>query len=63
MVESGDIRPIDCACGKAFIWASDKGIEVQCHACHRRVVVPFKNLAGREHLVRFVERWRKQERE
>ena len=48
MVESGDIRPIDCACGKAFIWASEKGIEVQCHSCRRRVLVP----AGRGSLVR-----------
>jgi len=31
MVEPGAIRPIDCACGKAFIWASEEGIEVQCH--------------------------------
>ena len=63
MVASEEIGPIDCACGKAFIWASDKGIEVQCHGCHRKVVVPFKSLTGREHLVRFVEQWRRQERE
>jgi hypothetical protein len=63
MVEPGDIRPIDCACGKAFIWASEKGIEVQCRACRRKVLVPFESLAGREHLVRFVERWRKEERQ
>jgi hypothetical protein len=25
MVESGEVRPIDCACGKAFIWASETG--------------------------------------
>lgn len=63
MVEPGDVRPIDCACRKAFIWASERGIEVQCDACHRRIVVPFESLAGREHLVRFVERWRKEERQ
>ena len=63
MVEPGGIRPIDCACGKAFIWASEKGIEVQCRTCNRKVLVPFESLAGREHLVRFVERWRKEERE
>ena len=63
MVERGEIPPIDYACGKAFIWASEKGIEVQCHACRRRVLVPFESLAGREHLVRFVERWRNEERQ
>jgi len=62
MVEPGAIRPIDCACGKAFIWASEEGIEVQCHSCRRRVLVPFEYLRGREHLVRFIERWRKEER-
>ena len=62
MVEPGAIRPIDCACGKAFIWASEEGIEVQCHACRRRVLVPFEQLRGRKHLVRFIERWRKEER-
>jgi hypothetical protein len=62
MVESGGIRPIDCVCGKAFIFASQKGIEVQCRACKRKVFVPFESLAGREHLVRFVDRWRKEER-
>ena len=63
MVEPGDIRPIDCACGKAFIWASETGIEVQCRACRRKVFVPFESLAGREHLVRLVDRWRKEARE
>ena len=48
MVASEAIGPIDCACGKAFIWASDRGIEVQCHGCNRKVVVPFKSLTGRE---------------
>ena len=63
MVESGGIRPIDCVCGKPFIFASEKGIEVQCRSCKRKVVVPFGSLAGREHLVRFVDLWRKKERE
>jgi hypothetical protein len=63
MVEPGEVRPIDCACGKAFIWASEKGIEVQCRSCRRKVLVPFESLAGREHLVRFVDLWRKKERE
>ena len=62
MVEPGAIRPIDCACGKAFIWASEEGIEVQCRSCRRRVLVPFEHLRGREHLVRFIERWRKEDR-
>jgi len=48
MVEPGAIRPIDCACGKAFIWASEEGIEVQCHSCRRRVLVPFEHLRGRD---------------
>ena len=61
MVERGEIPPINCACGKAFIWASEKGIEVKCRACHRKVLVPFESLAGRKHLLRFVERWRKEE--
>ena len=63
MVEPGDIRPIDCVCGKAFILASEKGIEVQCRTCHRKVLVPFESLAGRKHLRRFVERWRKAARQ
>ena len=63
MVEPGEIPSIDCACGKAFIWANEKGIEVRCRACRRKVLVPFENLAGREHLVRFVERWRKESRQ
>jgi hypothetical protein len=63
MVESGDIRPIDCACGKGFIWASERGIEWQCDGCHRKLLVPFEHLAGREHLVRFVDRWRRDERQ
>ena len=62
MVESGGIRPIDCACGKAFIWASEQGIQVQCDSCKRRVVIPFESLDGLEHMLRFVERWRAQER-
>ena len=62
MVESGDVQPIDCACGKAFIWASEQGVEVQCRACRRKILVPFKSLTGREHLIRFVERWRKEQR-
>ena len=49
MVEPGDIRPIDCACGKVLIFASEKGIEVPCRACRRRVFVPFESLAGQEH--------------
>ena len=61
MVEPGGIRPIDCVCGKAFIWASEKGIEVQCRTCRRKMLVPFESLAGRKHLLRFVERWRKEE--
>ena len=63
MVESGGIRPIDCVCGKAFILASEKGIVVQCRTCHRKVLVPFESLAGRKHLRRFVERWRKEARQ
>ena len=63
MVEPGDIRPIDCACGKPFIWASEQGIQVQCDACRRRTLIPFESLVGREHLVRFVEQWRKEERQ
>ena len=62
MVESGEIRPIDCACGKPFIWASERGIEMQCDGCRRRVVLPFKDLAGLEHLLKFMDRWRKDER-
>ena len=62
MVEPGEIPPIDCACGKAFIWASEEGIELQCRACHRKVLVPFKSLVGRGHLGRFVEQWRDKER-
>jgi hypothetical protein len=62
MAETGGIRPIDCACGKAFIWANEQGIQVQCDSCKRRVVVPFESLDGFEHLLRFVERWRGQER-
>lgn len=46
-----------------LIFASEEGIEVQCRACRRKVLVPFESLAGREHLVRFVERWRRKERE
>jgi hypothetical protein len=63
MVEPGAIRPIDCACGKSFIWASERGIEVQCHACRRKILVPFSELAGFENLVRFVDLWRRKERE
>ena len=62
MVETGGIRPIDCACGKPFIWASEQGMQVQCDSCKRRVVIPFESLDGLEHLLRFVERWRQQER-
>lgn len=58
MVESGGIRPIDCACGKPFIWVSERGIELQCDGCRRRVLLPFKDLVGVEQLVRFVDRWR-----
>ena len=61
MVERGEIPPINCACGKAFIWASEKGIEVQCRTCRRKMLVPYESLAGRKHLLRFVERWRKEE--
>jgi hypothetical protein len=57
------IQEIKCACGKAFIWASEEGIEEQCHGCHRKVIVPYRNLRGLQHPVRFVEQWRKEERE
>ena len=63
MVEPGDVQPIDCACGKPFIWASEEGIEVQCRDCRRKLLVPFESLAGREHLIRHVDRWRKEERQ
>jgi len=62
MVGPGGFRPIDCACGKAFIWASEQGMQVQCDSCKRRAVIPFESLDGLEHLLRFVERWRQQER-
>ena len=63
MVEPGAVRPIDCACGKAFIWASEKGIEWQCDGCHRKLLIPFRELRGREHLMRVVDDWRREERE
>ena len=63
MIERGEIPPIDCACGKAFIWASEQGIEVQCRDSRRKVLVPFESLAGRDHLVRFVDRGRKEARQ
>ena len=62
MVESGAVRPIDCACGKAFMCASELGIEWQCDACHRQLLIPFGELRGREHLMRVVDKWRKEER-
>jgi hypothetical protein len=63
MVETGGFRPIDCACGKAFMWASEQGMQMQCNSCKRRIAVPFESLDGLEHLIRFVDRWRQQERQ
>ena len=62
MVESGEVRPIDCACGKPFIWLSEQGVQFQCDGCRRRVLVPFQDLAGLEHLLRFVDQWRREAR-
>ena len=56
------IQEIACACGKTFIWANEEGIEVQCHGCHRKVIVPFGNLGGLQHLIRFIDQWRRDER-
>jgi hypothetical protein len=61
MVESGEIRPIECACGKPFIWTSETEMEVQCHGCRRRLRVPFSKLISRNALVRFVAGWRQKQ--
>mgnify|MGYP001562370016 FL=1 len=62
MVESGEIRPIECACGKPFLWASQQEMEVQCHACNRRILLPFAKLVSRNLLLRFVALWRRRQR-
>lgn len=62
MVESGEIRPIECACGKPFLWANEKGMEVQCHGCNRRILLPFAKLVSRNVLARFVALWRGKQR-
>ena len=62
MVESGEVRPIECACRKAMIWASEAGIEWQCRDCGRKVLVPFRELRGLEHVQRFMSDWRDEER-
>ena len=62
MVEPGAVRPIECVCHKAMIWASGVGIEWQCRDCGRKVLVPFGELQGLEHLQRFMSGWRDEER-
>ena len=62
MVEPGEIRPIDCVCRKAMIWASEAGIEWQCKDCGRKALVPFKEFKGLVHLERYMARWRDDER-
>ena len=62
MVESGEIRPIECACGEPFLLASQQEMEVQCHACRRRILLPFSKLVSRNMLLRFVAFWRRRQR-
>ena len=62
MVESGEIQSIECACGKPFLWASQQEMEVQCHACNRRILLPFAKLVSRNLLLRFVALWRRRQR-
>ena len=62
MVEPGEIRPIKCACGKPFLWASQQEMEVQCDACKRRILLPFAKLVSRNLLLRFVALWRRRQR-
>jgi hypothetical protein len=63
MAGPDSIRAIRCACGKSLIWASAKGIEWQCRSCDRRLLVPFEDLAGLEHVERFVDLWRKKQKD
>ena len=62
MVESGEIQSIECACGKPFLWTSDREMEVQCHSCNRKILLPFTEFVNRTVIARFVDLWRRRQR-
>ena len=62
MVESEGVRPIECACGKPFLWTSEQEMEVECHGCRRKIRLPFSKLVSRNLLLRFVALWRRRQR-
>ena len=62
MARSLALEKLPCACGALLLRPNATGIEVHCHRCKRRVLIPFNELKGKEHLVRFMDTWRARER-
>ena len=56
MALSAQPPELRCTCGALIARATASGIEFYCRRCKRAVMIPFKELAGREHLVRFFPR-------
>ena len=58
MAGSEEPEGLRCACGALLLRATAEGIELHCRRCDRRLLIPFAELQGKEHLIRFMDRWR-----
>ena len=59
MSVSEESQELRCVCRALLARATTSGIELKCPRCKRTVLIPYAQLDGKEHLVRFMTEWRR----